>query len=84
MLFLFADYTLESTRRELLRGEERIDVEPQVLDALIYLLQNRNRVVSKDDLIASVWGGRIVSDGTVTGRVVVVSAQDAVVAMAPK
>ena len=39
-----------------------VHVEPQVFDLLVYLVQNRDRVVSKDDLIASVWGGRIVSD----------------------
>jgi TolB-like protein/Tfp pilus assembly protein PilF len=66
--FLFSDYTLDTDRRELLRGAERIAVEPQVLDLLIHLLQNRDRVVSKDDLITSVWGGRIVSDGTVISR----------------
>jgi TolB-like protein/Tfp pilus assembly protein PilF len=66
--FLFADYTLDANRRELLHGMERVAVEPQVLDLLIHLLQNRERVVSKDDLIASIWGGRIVSEGTVISR----------------
>ncbi|HKH27191.1 MAG TPA: winged helix-turn-helix domain-containing protein, partial [Sphingomicrobium sp.] len=56
-------------RRELRRGSELIPVEPQVFDVLVYLLQNRDRVVSKDDLIASVWGGRIVSDSTLTSRI---------------
>ena len=46
-----------------------IAVEPQVFDLLIYLVQNRDRVVSKDDLIASVWGGRVVSDSTLTSRI---------------
>ena len=68
MQFLFADYVLDVDRRELVGGAERVVVEPQVLDLLVYLLQNRNRVVSKDDLIASVWGGRIVSDGTLISR----------------
>ena len=67
--FLFADCVLDTDRRELRRGSEPIAVEPQVLDVLIYLVQNRDRVVSKDDLIASVWGGRIVSDATVTSRI---------------
>ena len=69
MLFLFADHILDTGRRELRRGPESIEVEPQVLDLLIYLMQNRDRVVSKDDLIASVWGGRIVSDTTLTSRI---------------
>jgi TolB-like protein len=67
--FLFADHTLDTDRRELRRGAEPIAVEPQVFDLLVYLVQNRDHVVSKDDLIASVWGGRIVSDSTLTSRI---------------
>jgi TolB-like protein len=67
--FFFTDHTLDTDRRELRRGSERVAVEPQVFDLLIYLVQNRDRVVSKDDLIASVWGGRIVSDSTLTSRI---------------
>jgi len=67
--FLFGDHTLDDDRRELLRGTEPVAVEPQVFDLLIYLVQNRDRVVSKDDLIASVWGGRVVSDSTLTSRI---------------
>jgi TolB-like protein/cytochrome c-type biogenesis protein CcmH/NrfG len=67
--FLFADHMLDTDRRELHRGSEAISVEPQVLDLLICLVQNRNRVVTKDDLIASVWRGRIVSEATLTSRV---------------
>jgi TolB-like protein/cytochrome c-type biogenesis protein CcmH/NrfG len=67
--FLLADHTLDTDRRELRRGSEPIAVEPQVFDLLIYLVQNRDRVVSKDDLIASVWAGRIVSESTLTSRI---------------
>lgn len=69
MRFLFADYTLDTDRRELRCGPESIAIEPQVLDLLIYLIENKNRVVSKDDLIASIWGGRAVSDTTLTSRI---------------
>jgi TolB-like protein len=67
--FLFGDHTLDGDRRELHRGMEAISVEPQVFDLLLFLVQNRDRVVSKDDLIASVWGGRVVSDSTLTSRI---------------
>jgi DNA-binding winged helix-turn-helix (wHTH) protein/pimeloyl-ACP methyl ester carboxylesterase len=67
--FLFADHTLDPERRELWRGSEQISLEPQVFDLLVYLIRNRDRVVSKDDLIAEVWGGRIVSDSTLTSRI---------------
>jgi TolB-like protein len=67
--FLFSDHVLDADRRELRRGAEPIAVEPQVFDLLVYLVENRDRVVSKDDLIATVWGGRIVSDSTLTSRI---------------
>jgi TolB-like protein len=67
--FLFADHTLDTDRRELCRASQAIAVEPQVFDLLIYLLTERERVVSRDDLIASVWGGRIVSESTLTSRI---------------
>jgi DNA-binding winged helix-turn-helix (wHTH) protein len=44
-------------------------VEPQLFDLLVYLVQNRDRVVTKDDLIASIWCGRIVSESTLTSRI---------------
>jgi TolB-like protein len=67
--FAFSDHLLDVARRELRRGAELIAVQPQVFDLLVYLVQNRDRVVSKDDLLAAVWGGRIVSESTLTSRV---------------
>jgi DNA-binding winged helix-turn-helix (wHTH) protein/pimeloyl-ACP methyl ester carboxylesterase len=67
--FRFENHLLDADRRELRRGSEMIAVEPQGFDLLLYLVQNRDRVVSKDDLIAGVWGGRIVSDSTLTSRI---------------
>jgi TolB-like protein len=67
--FLFSDHTLDTDRRELRRGGTPVAVEPQVFDLLAYLVQNRERVVSKDDLFASVWGGRIVADSTLASRI---------------
>jgi TolB-like protein len=67
--FLFADHTLDTDRRELRRGAAAISLEPQVFDLIVYLMENRERVVSRDDLIASVWGGRIVSESTLSTRI---------------
>src|SRR5579863_7632511 len=67
--FLFSDHRLDTDRRELRRGSEAIAMEPQVFDLLVYLVENRDRVVSKDDLFASIWCGRIVSDSTLTSRI---------------
>jgi TolB-like protein len=65
----FGDHRLDVDRRELWRGAEQIALEPQVFDLLVYLVQNRDRVVSKEDLLAAVWGGRIVSESTLTSRI---------------
>jgi DNA-binding winged helix-turn-helix (wHTH) protein len=67
--FLFGDHTLDGDRRELRCGADPIAVEPQVFDLLIYLVQNRDHVVTKNDLIEAVWGGRVVSDSTLTSRI---------------
>jgi DNA-binding winged helix-turn-helix (wHTH) protein len=69
MRFLFGDYALDLKRRELRRGAELVEVEPQVFDLLAYLVENRDRVASKDDLLAAVWHGRIVSESTLTSRI---------------
>jgi DNA-binding winged helix-turn-helix (wHTH) protein len=69
MTLSFGDYEIDVERRELRRAKTPVHVEPQVFDLLVYLVQNRDRVVSKDDLIASVWGGRSISDSTLTSRI---------------
>ena len=49
--FLFTDYVFDTDRRELRCGYKPVAVEPQVFDLLLYLVLNRDRVVSKDDLL---------------------------------
>jgi TolB-like protein len=69
MIFSFNEHEIDMERRELSRASSPVHVEPQVFDLLVYLIQNRDRVVSKDDLIAAVWDGRIVSESTLTSRI---------------
>ena len=69
MLYSFENYTLDTDRRELRRDSDLIAVEPQAFDLLEYLVRHRDRVVSRDDLIASVWGGRIVSESALSTRI---------------
>ena len=66
LLYSFDDYGLDTDRRELYRGTSQISVEPKVFDLLAYVIRNRERVVSKDDLIAAIWNGRIVSESALT------------------
>src|SRR4051812_32579288 len=60
---------LDAELRELTRGGVGIPIQPQVFDLLLFLVENRDRVVSKDDLIAGVWGDRIVSDSALNSRI---------------
>ena len=69
LVYRFGDVSLDVDRQELRRGADLVPVEPKVLDLLQFLISNRERVVSKDDLIANVWQGRIVSESTLTSRI---------------
>jgi TolB-like protein len=66
--YLFEDYALDMDQRELHRGADAVPIAPQVFDLLAYLIGNRARVVSKDDLIQAIWQGRAVSDAALTTR----------------
>jgi TolB-like protein/Tfp pilus assembly protein PilF len=66
--YLFENYAFDTDRRELHRGADLVPLAPQVFDLLDYLIRNRERVVSKDDLISAIWNGRVVSDAALTTR----------------
>ncbi|MBR0848456.1 winged helix-turn-helix domain-containing protein [Bradyrhizobium diazoefficiens] len=68
MRYRFEEFAFDIDRRELRRGAEVVPITPQVFDLLEYLIRNRERVVSKEDLINAVWNGRIVSDAALTTR----------------
>ena len=69
MQFLFGEFVLDTDRRELRLGCELVATGPQVFDLLVYLVNNREHVVSKDDLLQAVWAGRIVSELTLTSHI---------------
>ncbi|HEY1506929.1 MAG TPA: transcriptional regulator, partial [Stellaceae bacterium] len=69
MVFLFENFELDVDRRELRRGGLVKSLEPRVFDLLVHLVRNRERVVSRDELIASVWDGRIVSESALASSI---------------
>ena len=69
MIYIFDSYSLDGDKRELREGELVIGLQPQVFDLLEFLLRNHDRVVSKDEMLAAVWGGRIVSESTLASRI---------------
>jgi TolB-like protein len=66
--YLFDEYAFDTDRRELQRGTDVLSVAPQVFDVLDYLIRNRERVVTKDELIKAIWNGRVVSEVSLTTR----------------
>lgn len=71
MIYQFGSFTLDPTLFELRRSGRLVAIEPQVFSVLLYLVRNRDRVVSRDDLIATIWEGRSVSDTTLSSRIFV-------------
>jgi TolB-like protein len=69
LLYLFNEFALDTDRRELRCGAKLVSVTPQVFDLLEFLIRNRQRVVTKDDLLAAIWDGRAVSDSALTTRI---------------
>ena len=67
--FFFNDYAFDTDRRELRHQDILVPLTPQVFDLLYHLLSNRDRVVSKDELVASIWEGRAVTDSALTTRI---------------
>src|SRR5690349_6045157 len=66
---VFADCAIDLHRRELRRAGRAIHVEPQVYDLLVHLVRNRDRVVGKDELLDTIWNGRVVSDAALSSRI---------------
>ena len=68
-LFVFGDTVLDPRRRELRRAGVLVEMEPQVFDLIEHLVRCRDRVVTKGELLASVWRGRVISDSTIDVRI---------------
>ncbi|UWU78052.1 winged helix-turn-helix domain-containing tetratricopeptide repeat protein [Bradyrhizobium huanghuaihaiense] len=69
MTFQFEDFLLDPERRELRHADTLVALEPQVFDLLTYLVRNRERVVTRDNLLDAIWNGRVVSESTLTSRI---------------
>ena len=72
MIFRFGSYALDAERRELTRSGKRAALERQVFDILLYFLESRHRVVTRDDVLRAVWRGRLVSESTLSSRITAV------------
>ena len=69
LIYVFAGCELDTDAYELRRNGEVIGVEPQVFDVLVYLVEHRDRVVAKEELLDEVWKTRFVTESTLTTRI---------------
>src|SRR4029453_17543587 len=69
MKFFFSNQVLDTNTRELSREDMPVSLEPQVFDLVVHLMENRDRVVSKEELIDKIWKGRHVAESTLTSRI---------------
>lgn len=69
MLFKFDNFAIDTERRELRGPVGPVHVEPQVFDLLLHFVQNRDRVISKDELVERIWKGRAISDAALNSRI---------------
>ena len=69
MLYRFAEFEIDLSQQELRRLGEPVHIEPQVFDLIVHLVRNRDRIVSKDELIETIWNGRIISEAALSSRI---------------
>jgi len=69
MQYLFNNFLLDTELFELKKDNELVSIEPQVLDLIIFLINNHERLVSKDEILDCVWSGKVVSESALSSRI---------------
>lgn len=69
MTWTYGDFKLDPERFELTRSGEAVGLEPQVLSLVIHLVRHRDRMVTKDEIVAAIWQGRAASDASISSRI---------------
>lgn len=69
MKYRIAEYVIDTARFRVSHGDAAVPVEPKVFDLLVYLIEHRDRVLTREELFREVWEGRVVSDATLSNHV---------------
>ena len=67
--YLFNEFEIDLNQQELRRLGETVHIEPQVFDLIVHLVRNHERIVSKDELIETIWNGRVISEAALSSRI---------------
>jgi TolB-like protein/DNA-binding winged helix-turn-helix (wHTH) protein/predicted Zn-dependent protease len=65
-LYRFGPFALDSRKRTLSRADSPVSLTPRAFDVLLFLAQNPNRLVTKEELLQAVWGDTFVEEGNLT------------------
>jgi Tol biopolymer transport system component/DNA-binding winged helix-turn-helix (wHTH) protein len=68
-VFRFGDFDLDCAQRRLLHGAQDLYLPPKTFELLLYLIQNRGRVVEKEELLDTIWPGVNVTENTLAQRI---------------
>jgi len=68
MIYLFDHFTIDTGQYQLCLDGKTIPTEPLVFDLLVYLIENRERVVGRDELLENLWQGKVVTDSALAAR----------------
>jgi TolB-like protein len=69
MRYRVGEYVLDLRKFEMRKNDRVLAAEPQVLSVIFLLVENRDRLVSKDELVATIWGGRAISDSAISTQI---------------
>src|ERR1700741_307141 len=65
-LYRFGQFVLDPGRRTLSHADSRVSLTPKAFDVLLFLAQNPNRLVTREELLQAVWGDKFVEEGNLT------------------
>src|SRR5277367_5740947 len=65
-LYRFGQFVLDPDKRALCRADSPVSLTPRAFDVLLFLVQNPNRLVTKEELLQAVWGDTFVEEGNLT------------------
>ena len=69
MIYCFEDFEVDALKQLILHEGVEVKVEPQVFDLLMLLIENHERLVTKEEIIDKIWGGRAISDTAISSRI---------------
>ena len=69
MKYRFSEFEIDLSQHELRRDGVSVHIEPQVFDLIVHLVRNHDRIVSKDELIDTIWNGRVISEAAFSSRI---------------